>query len=166
MKSPFEGEFSPDNNLTQRTIAVASTAVINNNRITTPIKFQFHPPKDSTSFNVAQAHNNIISAMKMIDGTLKIITFDIKTIDSIGQFLTLKTTLLHSKTYRKTTNLQEYMFYIKLSHGSRNCLSNIFDTLVKNDGFLSHNKFKYHKEYSICFSTNINPKVTLREKNA
>ena len=51
----------------------------------------------------------------------------------------------------------------EIKHGSRNCLSYIFDTLVKNNVFLSHNKFNSHKEYSIEFFAIINPKVTLRE---
>ena len=57
LKSNFKAEFSSDNNLTQRSIVVASTAVINNKSTTTPITFQFRPPKDTTSFNVAQARN-------------------------------------------------------------------------------------------------------------
>ena len=54
LKSPFEAEFSTDDNVTQQTIAVASTAVMNNDRVTTPITLQFRPPKDAPSFNVAQ----------------------------------------------------------------------------------------------------------------
>ena len=86
LKTSYEAGFSTDKNLTQQKIAVASTAVVNNNIITTPIAFQFHPPKDAAPFNVVQAHKHIFSAMKMIDETIKFITFDNKTIDFIDQF--------------------------------------------------------------------------------
>ena len=86
LKSHFVAECSSDNNLTKSTIAVASTEVIDNNRITTHIPFKFRHPKDAVSFNVAQAHKNIYSSMKMIDETIKFVTFDNKTTDSIDQF--------------------------------------------------------------------------------
>ena len=43
-------------------------------------------------------------------------------------------------------------------------MSNIFDTLVKNNAFLSHRKFNSHKEQSIGFFLKVNPKITLRNE--
>ena len=42
-------------------------------------------------------------------------------------------------------------------------MENIFYTLVKNDAFLSHNKFQYHKVHSLGFFVEINPRVIVRE---
>ena len=52
----------------------------------------------------------------------------------------------------------------ELNHGSRYFISNIFDTLVKNNAFLSHKKFNSHKEHSIGFFLKVNPKITLRNE--
>lgn len=41
---------------------------------------------------------------------------------------------------------------------------NIFDTLVKDNAFLSHKKFNSYKERSIGFFLEVNPKVTLRNE--
>ena len=43
-------------------------------------------------------------------------------------------------------------------------MSNIFDTLVKNNAFLSHKKLNSHKEHSIGFFLEVNPKITLRNE--
>ena len=43
-------------------------------------------------------------------------------------------------------------------------MSNIFDTLVKNNAFLSHKKIDSHKEHSIGFFLEVNPKITLRNE--
>ena len=50
-----------------------------------------------------------------------------------------------------------------LKHGSNNHVENIFDTLKKNNAFLRHDKFMSHKEYSLWFFVEVNPRVTLRE---
>ena len=42
-------------------------------------------------------------------------------------------------------------------------MENIFDTLVKNNVFLSHNKFQLHKDHSLGFFVEINLRVTLPE---
>ena len=76
-----------NNTKAQRTIEVAMAAVIVNNRITTPVTLQIRPTKGSTNINVLKAHQKIFSAMKLIDPTLKIITFQNETIDSTDQFL-------------------------------------------------------------------------------
>ena len=61
-------------------------AVIVNNIITTPITLQLRPSRGSTNLNVLKVHQHIFSAMKLIDPTLKIITFQNETIDTIDQF--------------------------------------------------------------------------------
>ena len=70
-------EITPNANvtMTQRTIEVATAAVIVNHRITTPVTLQLRPSKGSTNLNVLKGHKNIFSAMKLIDPTLKLITF-------------------------------------------------------------------------------------------
>ena len=50
-----------------------------------------------------------------------------------------------------------------LKYGKSQQLSYVFDTLVTNGAYFSHNEFKVHKEYSILFFTHINPKFTLRD---
>ena len=39
-------------------------------------------------------------------------------------------------------------------------MTNIFDTLVKINALISHNKFKSHNRKSLRFFININPKLT------
>ena len=72
--------------MTQRTIEIATVAVIVNRRITTPVTLQLRPSKESTNLNVLKAHKNIFSAMKLIDPTLKLITFQNEIIDTTDQF--------------------------------------------------------------------------------
>ena len=71
--------------ITQRTIEIATAAVIVNNRLTNPVTFQLLPIKGNTNLNVLKAHKNIFSATKLIDPTLKIITFQNETIDTPDQ---------------------------------------------------------------------------------
>jgi len=52
--------------ITQRTIEVADTAVINNERITPLVAFQFRPPSKTSEFSVSKAHQNISEALKTI----------------------------------------------------------------------------------------------------
>ena len=85
MKDP-ELSAEENNTMTQRTIEVATATVIVNNKITTPVTLQQKPSKDTTNLNVLKVHHNISSAMKLIDPTLKIITFQNKTIDISNQF--------------------------------------------------------------------------------
>ena len=75
-----------NNTMTQRTIEIATAAVIVNNRIITPVTFLLRPSKGSTTLNVLKTHKNIFSAMKLIDPTLKLITFQNETIDTTDQF--------------------------------------------------------------------------------
>ena len=83
-KSP-ENEENNDNTM-QRTIQIATAAVIVNKRITTPVTLQIRPNKGSSNVNVAVAHRNIFSAMKLKDPTLKIITPQNDIIDTLLQF--------------------------------------------------------------------------------
>ena len=85
MKDP-ELSAEKNNIMTQRTIEVATATVIVNIRITTPVTIQLKPSKGSTNLNVLKTYHNISSAMKIIDLTLKIITFQNKTIDISDQF--------------------------------------------------------------------------------
>ena len=159
--------------MTQRTIEVATAAVIVNNRITTPITLQLRPSRGSTNLNVLKAHQNIFSAMKLIDPTLKIITFQNDTIDTTDQFPS--SAAEYQKKFKDVhKDPKSSRVYIShkiesaiplgdIKYGNKQKLSSIFDTLVKNNAYLSLNKFGTHKEHSIGFFTNINPKVTLRD---
>ena len=80
-KNP-ENEENNDNAM-QRTIKIATAAVIVNTRITTPVTLQILPNKGSSNVNVAVAHRNIFSAMKIKDPTLKIITPQNDIIDTL-----------------------------------------------------------------------------------
>ena len=55
-------------------LQLASAAVIVNKRITTPIILEIRPNQESSNLNVAKAHHNIFSTLKLNDPTLKIIT--------------------------------------------------------------------------------------------
>ena len=43
-------------------------------------------------------------------------------------------------------------------------MTNIFNTLVANGAYLSHNKFQSHREYAIGFFVIINPCVILHDE--
>ena len=75
-----------DVDITQRTIEVANAVVINNNRITTPVTFQFRPPRNSSNFSISRSHQNIFEALKLLDPTLRFVTFHGTHIDTIEQF--------------------------------------------------------------------------------
>ena len=60
--------------MTKRTTEIATVVVIINNRNTIPVTLQLRTFKGSTNLNVLRAYNNIFSAMKLIDSTLKWIT--------------------------------------------------------------------------------------------
>jgi len=162
-----------NNTMTQRTIEIATAAVIVNNRITTPVTLQLRPSKGSTNLNVLKAHKNIFSAMKLIDPTLKLITFQNETIDTTDQFPSsaIEYTSKFTNFYKDPKTSRVYISHKiesaiplgEIKYGNRQQLSNIFDTLVTNNAYLNLNKFCTHKEHSIGFFTHINPKVTLRD---
>ena len=64
LKNPVLPE--ANNTMIQRTIEVATAAVIVNNRITTPVTLQLRPSKGNTNMNVLKAHQNIFSVMKLL----------------------------------------------------------------------------------------------------
>ena len=109
----------------------------------------------------------------MIDPTLKIITFQNKSIDTFDQFPideksyteTFKDINKDPKTSRVYISFKikssKHMFEIK--HGSFTNVSNIFKTLVDNNAFINLNKYSYHREHSIGFFANITQKNALRE---
>ena len=51
----------------------------------------------------------------------------------------------------------------ELKHGSKQDMSNIFDTLVNNNAFLSHDKFHFHKKHVIGFFVHLSLRITLRD---
>ena len=75
-----------NNTMTQRTIEIATAAVIVNHKITTPVTIQLRSSKGSRNLNVLKAHKNILSAMKFIEPTLILITFQNENIDTTDQF--------------------------------------------------------------------------------
>ena len=91
----------------------------------------------------------------MTDGTLRIITFDNKIIDSFDQFPdTQKYTSTSKDLIRYTTSSRVHVLHKTessktldgMKYGSRNYLSIIFDILVKNNAFLNHNKFNINEK--------------------
>ena len=102
-------DLSPNTNITmtQRTIEIETAVVIVNHRITTLVTLQLRPSKGSTHLNVLKAHKNIFSAMKLIDPTLKIITFQNETIDITDQFLSsaLEYTSKFKKLLQRSKNV-------------------------------------------------------------
>ena len=161
------------NTMMQRTIEIATAAVIVNHQITTPVTLQLRPSKGSTNLNVLKPHNNIFSAMKLIDPTLKLITFRNETIDTTDQLLSsameytskFKTFYKDPKTSRVyiSHKIENVIPLGETKYGTRQQLSNSFDTLVSNNTYLNLNNFFTHKEHSIGFFTHINPKLTLRD---
>ena len=73
-KSPESTKDNDDDTKHDRTLQLATTSVIVNKRITTPVTLELMPTHDSSNLNVAKAHRNIFIAMKMKDLTLKLIS--------------------------------------------------------------------------------------------
>ena len=122
--------------------------------------------------NVLKVYKNIFSAIKLIEPTLKLITFQNETIDTSNQFSSSATerTSKFKKIYKCPQSSRVYISHKiesiipldDIKYGNIQQLSNIFDTLVTNKTYLNLNKFSTQKEHSIGFFTHINPKVTLR----
>ena len=142
--------------VTQRTIEVANTVVINNERITTPVIFQFCPPSNTLEFSVSKVCRNIFEALKLLDPTLKFVTFQGTHINTIEQFLSTQDTYTSTfkDIHKENDTSRVYVCHKiesakplgELKHGSRYCMSNIFDTLVIKNAFLLHKQFNSHKE--------------------
>ena len=157
----------------QRTIDIATAVVRINKRFTTPVTLEIRPSNGASNLNVAQAHRNIFMSLKLIEPTAKFITPGNITIDSHDDFpseASKYTSMFHDFTKCPKTSRVYISFKIEssrslgeLKHGNNTHLENIFDTLKKNNAFLRHEKFKSHKEHSLGFFVDINPRVTLRE---
>ena len=52
----------------------------------------------------------------------------------------------HTSRIHITHKIESARSIADLKYGKKNGMSNIFDTLVKNNAFLSHKKFNSHKE--------------------
>ena len=109
--------------------------------------------------------------MKLVNPTIKIITFTHKTIGSSDESPFENYTTVFKEIFKCSKSSRVYITHkiesaIPLSvikYGNKNQLSNIYATLVNHNAYLSHRKFESHKEYSIGVFSNINPKVTLRD---
>ena len=111
--------------MTQRTIEVATAAVIVNNRITTHVTLHVKPSKGNTNLNVLKAYQNIFSAMKLIDPTLKILLFKTKQLTPRIQFHPpYQSTLLSSKRFIKIQNHPEFISRIKFNRPFHLAISN------------------------------------------
>ena len=118
-------------------------------------------------------HRNIFHAMKMIDPTLNIITFQKKSIGTFDQFpideKSYTEIFTDIKKEPKTSRVyisfksESSKYMSEISHRSSTNAPNIFKTLVDNNAFLNLNKYSYHREHSIDFFVNINQNITLRE---
>ena len=84
-KSPKSKNDNDDDTKSDRTLQLASTSVIVNKRITTPVTLELRPTHGSSNLNVAKSHRNIFIAMKMKDPTIKLISNE-TVIDSELQF--------------------------------------------------------------------------------
>ena len=112
--------------------------------------------------------------MKDIDPTVKIITSNNITINYLDKFPsdadsyinTFTNIVKRSRTFRvyisHQIELAKSLFDLK--NENKSTMMNIFDNWIKNNTSISHNKFKSHKEDSLGFFININPKVMPYEK--
>ena len=115
-------------------------------------------------------------ALKLIEPTVKFITPGNIIIDSHDDFpseASNYTSLFNDFTKCPKTSRVYISFKIEssrslgeLKHGNNTHMENIFDTLKKNNAFLRHEKFKSHKEHSLGFFVEINPRVTLGKPSA
>ena len=109
--------------------------------------------------------------MKLVAPTISIITFTRNTIDSFDQFPLENYASIFKEIFKCSKSSREYIMHkiettITLSvikYGNKNQLSNIFTTLVNHNVYLSNRKFESHKEHSVGFISNINPKIILRD---
>ena len=157
----------------QRIIDIATAVVCINKRFTTPVTLEIRPSNGASNLNAAQAHRSIFVSFKLIKPTAKFITPGNTTIDSHDDFpfeASNYTLMFNDFTKCPQASRVDISFKIessrslgKLKHGNNTQMENIFDTLKKNNAFLRHEKLKSHKEHSLGFFVDINPRVTLRE---
>ena len=102
--------------------------------------------------------------MKMKDPSLKIISNEIV----IGNdYTNIFTKIIKCpKTFRVyiSHKIESAKSIADLKYGNNKEMKNIFNTLIANGAYLTHNKFQSHKEHAIGFFVNINPRVTLRDE--
>ena len=150
LKTPVNIE-NTDNNtvmvshLTQRTIEVATVAVIVNSKVTTPVTLQIKPKNEKANTKIAQIHRNIFYAMKMIEPTQEVITFQDKIIDTFDQFTidakTYTETFKNINTFPKTSRVyisfkvESSNTISELNHGSYTNLPNILKILSETTRF-------------------------------
>ena len=113
--------------------------------------------------------NVFFSVVKVVDPTIKIMTFAHKTIDSSYKFPLENCTFVFKGKFKYSKSSRVYIKHkiksaIPLSvikYVNSNQLCNIFMTLINHSVYLLHKKIKSHKEHVIRFFRNMNPKVTL-----
>ena len=58
--------------------------------------------------------------------------------------------------------IESVIYIANLKYGNKQDMTNIFDILINNNAFLTHDKFQSHKEQFTGFIINISPRITLR----
>ena len=102
---------------------------------------------------------------------MKMITFTHKTINSSDQFPLGNYTSVFKEIFKylksprlhTTHKIESTIPLSVIKYGNKNQLSNISTTLVNHNVYLSNRKFESHKEHSVGFISNINPKIILRD---
>ena len=149
VKSPENTKVNDDDTKLDRTLQLATTSVIVNKRITTPVTIELKPTYVSSNLNVARVHRNIFIPMKIKDPTLKIFSNEI-VIDTELQFpdgndyTNVFTKLIKcprtSRVYI-SHKIESAKSITELKYGNNKEITNIFDTLIANGAYLTHNKF-------------------------
>ena len=100
--------------MTQRTIEIATALVNVNHRITIPVTLQLRPSKGSTNLNILKAHTNIFSPTKLIDLTLKLITFQNKQLTpQTNSYPSRSNTHQDSKIFTKIQKIHVFTYLTK-----------------------------------------------------
>ena len=145
MAKPPQNEDTETTNI-ERTLQLATQAVISNKIITTPVTLEIKPILGRSKLNIVLAHLNIFIAMKKTNPTLKVVTNN-DSIDTIMQFpkgedYTKVFTNIVKDNITSTVYVAHEIESAKsvpdLKHGNKRDMTNIFSTLVKNGGFLKH----------------------------
>ena len=142
----------------QRTIQIATAAIIVNKLVTTHVTLEIRPNKGNSNITVALAHRNIFFAIRVKDYTLKIVTPQNDIIDTLFHFPDESNyTKIFKKIFKCSKTSRIYISHHieltrsigKIKDGSNHNTLTIFDTLVNNSVFLSYDKFQSHKEHAI-----------------
>ena len=159
-KSPESTKDNDNDTKPDRILQLATTSVIINKRITTPVTLELRPTHSSSDL-----------AMKMKDPTLKLISN--KTVINTelqfpegNDYTNVFTKIIKCpKTSRVCIShkIESAKSIAELKYGNNKEMTKIFDTLIANGTHLTHNKFHSHKEHAIGFFVNINARVILRD---